>query len=295
MRSAFLLLVLFLTTSVFAQTKPFSIEGHRGARGYLPENTIPSFKKALEQGADTLELDVVVTKDGKLVVSHEAWFNPIISLDPSGNRIAPERQRENNIYKMTYDEVKKFDVGSIGNKDFPLQEKMKVVKPLLSELFSEISKFTKEKKMPKPRYNIEIKTEGVAGDDVFHPKMDILAKLVFDEIKKGKMLDHVIVQSFDVRALQEMKKIAPKLPLALLVGNKDGVDKNLAALGFAPDTYSPHYGLIDAASVATLKAKGIKIVPWTVNEIADIARMKTFDLDGIITDYPDRAVKVFKK
>ncbi|MFT3743712.1 MAG: glycerophosphodiester phosphodiesterase family protein [Pyrinomonadaceae bacterium] len=293
-RLSFLFLLL-LTTSIFAQTKPFSIEGHRGARGYLPENTIPSFKKALEQGADTLELDVVVTKDGKLVVSHEAWFNPIISLDPNGDRIAPEKQRDNNIYKMTYEEVKKYDVGSIGNKDFPLQEKMKVVKPLLSELFAEISKFVKERKMPKPRYNVEIKTEGVAGDDVFHPKMDILAKLVFDEIKKGKMLDHVIVQSFDVRPLKEMRKLDPKLPLALLVGNKDGVEKNLEALGFNPDTYSPHYGLIDAASVAMLKAKGIKIVPWTVNEVADIERMKTFDLDGIITDYPDRAVKVFKK
>ena len=295
MRSAFLLFALLLTTSIFAQTKPFSIEGHRGARGYLPENTIPSFKKALEQGADTLELDVVVTKDGKLVVSHEAWFNPVISLDPSGNRIAPEKQRENNIYKMTYEEVKQFDVGSIGNKDFPMQEKMKVVKPLLSELFTEISKYVKEKKIAKPRYNIEIKTEGVAGDDVFHPKMDILAKLVFDEIKKGKMLDHVIVQSFDVRPLKEMRKLAPKLPLALLVGNKNGVEKNLEDLGFNPDTYSPHYGLVDAAMIATLRTKGIKIVPWTVNEIADLERMKAFDLNGIITDYPDRAVKVFKK
>lgn len=294
MKRVSLLFLLLLTTSVFAQTKPFSIEGHRGARGYVPENTIASFKKALDQGADTLELDVVVTKEGKLVVSHEPWFNSIISLDKDGNRIAPEKQRENNIYKMTYDEVKLFDVGSIGNKDFPLQEKIKVVKPLLIDVFTEISKYVKQRKIAAPRYNIEIKTEGPTGDDVYHPKTDIYARMVYAEIKAGKMLKHVIVQSFDVRPLQELRKIDQKLPIAILVGNKDGVEKNLEKLGFIPDTYSPHYGLVDTAMIATLKAKGIKVIPWTVNEVVDLERMKTFDLDGIITDYPDRAVKVFK-
>ncbi|MEQ1646801.1 MAG: glycerophosphodiester phosphodiesterase family protein [Pyrinomonadaceae bacterium] len=296
MKKIFLTLsLLLLSASVFAQTpRPFSIEGHRGARGYVPENTIPSFKKALEQGSDTLELDVVITKDGKVVVSHEAWFSSLISLDKDGNRIAPDRQRENNIYKMTYDEVKLFDVGSIGHKDFPLQEKMKVVKPLLKDVFTEIAKFVKANKLAAPRYNVEIKTEGVAGDDVFHPKMDLLARMVYDEIKNGKMLKHVIVQSFDVRVLQEVRKIDSKLPLALLVSNKDGIEKNLERLGFVPDTYSPHYMLVDAALVGACRAKGLKIIPWTVNEVADLERMKSFDLDGIITDYPDRAVKVFK-
>lgn len=284
-----------LSVSVIAQTnRPFSIEGHRGARGYVPENTIPSFKKALEQGADTLELDVVITKDGKVVVSHEPWFSPNISLDKDGNRIPAEKQRENNIYKMTYDEVKLFDVGSIGNKDFPLQEKMKVVKPLLKDVFTEIAKFVKAKKLPKPRYNVEIKTEGVAGDEVFHPKMETYTRLVYDVIKDGKMSKHIIVQSFDVRVLQELRKIDAGLPLALLVANKDGIEKNLERLGFTPDTYSPHFMLVDAALVSACREKGLKIIPWTVNEIADLERMKTFDLDGIITDYPDRAVKVFK-
>lgn len=288
--------ILVLTGNSFAQTpRPFSIEGHRGARGYVPENTIPSFKKALEQGADTLELDVVITKDGKVVVSHEAWFSSLISLDKDGNRIAPDRQRDNNIYKMTYDEVRLFDVGSIGHKDFPLQEKIKVVKPLLRDVFTEIAKFVKANKLTAPRYNVEIKTEGVAGDDVFHPKMEPFTRMVYDVIKDGKMSKHVIVQSFDVRVLQELRKIDAKLPLALLVGNKDGIEKNIERLGFVPDTYSPHYMLVDTALVAACRAKGLKIIPWTVNEVADLERMKPFDLDGIITDFPDRAVKVFKK
>ncbi len=295
MKIALLLFALLLNTSVFAQApRPFSIEGHRGARGYVPENTIPSFKKALDQGADTLELDVVVTKDGKLVVSHEPWFSSNISLDKDGNRIAPEKQRENNIYKMTYNEVKLFDVGSIGNKDFPMQEKIKVVKPLLKDVFTEISKFVKQQKLAAPRYNIEIKTEGPTGDGVYHPNADVYARMVYAEIKAGKMLKHVIVQSFDVRPLQELHKVDPKLPLALLVGNKDGVEKNLEKLGFKPDTYSPHFSLVDAAMMSLCRSRGMKVIPWTVNEIADLERMKPFDLDGIITDYPDRAVRVFK-
>ncbi len=294
MKIVFLLFSLLITTSILAQTpRPFSIEGHRGARGYVPENTIPSFKKALEQGADTLELDVVVSKDGKLVVSHEAWFSSVISLDKDGKRIPPDRQRENNIYKMTYDQVKLFDVGSIGNKDFPMQEKMKVVKPLLKDVFTEISKFVKERKLARPRYNIEIKMDP-KGDDIFHPFPDVFARIVYDEVKAAKMLDKVIVQSFDVRPLQELRKIAPKMPLAFLVSNKDGIDRNLAKLGFSPDTYSPHYSLVDTSLMTACRTRGIKVIPWTVNEMADLEYMKTFDLDGIITDYPDRAVKVFK-
>lgn len=291
-----LFVTLLLSVTAFGQlTGDLSIEGHRGARGYMPENTISSFKKALDLGADTMELDVVVTKDGKLVVSHEPWFNWIISLDPRGERITAEKQRDNNIYKMTYEEVKLFDVGSIGNKDFPQQEKMKAVKPLLSDVFREVNAYAKSKKLPRPRFNVEIKTEGPGGDGIWNPAPREFAEIVYKEIKAAKMLKHVIVQSFDVRPLQEMRKIDGKLPLALLVGNKDGVEKNLAALGFDPDTYSPHYGLIDAASIDLCHKRKIKVVPWTVNEPADIERMHTFPIDGIITDYPDRAVTVFKK
>lgn len=288
--------ICFMAVSVAAQpARTVSIEGHRGARGYLPENTVPSFKKALEQGADTIELDVVITGDRKVLVSHEPWFNSLIALDKNGSRIPADKQRDNNIFKMTYDEVMLFDVGSIGHKDFPLQEKMKAAKPLLSEVFAEINRFARGKKMPRPRVNVEIKTEGPKGDDIFHPKMDVFARLVYDEIKRAGMLKHVIVQSFDVRPLQEIRKLDSKLPIAILVGNKDGVEANLAALGFVPNTYSPHYSLVDAAMIERLRSRGIRIGPWTVNEVADLERMKTFDLDGIITDYPDRAKQVFRK
>lgn len=288
-------LILILVFNALAQRAPdFSIEGHRGARGYLPENTIPSFIKALEMGADTIELDLAVSRDGELVVSHEHWFSSVISSDPQGRPITPEKEKEHNIFKMDYREVKRYDVGIRGNRDFPLQQKVKAYKPRLKDVFKAVDRYAKKKRLKYIRYNIEIKSSP-AGDGTFHPAPDIFAKLVADEIRAHKLEKTVIVQSFDVRPLQELKKIAPALPLALLVGNKDGIEKNLERLGFVPDTYSPHFSLVDAALVAFCHEKNMKIVPWTVNETSDLEKMKAFKLDGIITDYPDRAVAIFKK
>ncbi len=294
MKKIILFIALLFSLNTFAQTvKDFDIEGHRGARGLVPENTIPSFLKALEFGVDTLELDVVISRDNQIVVSHEPWFASVISLDKNGNPIPEDKEKEFNIYKMDYAEIKLFDVGSLGNKGFPEQQKMKIHKPLLKEVFSEVQKYIRKNKLKQVRYNIEIKSNP-AGDNVYHPVTSVFARLIYDEVLANKMQKNVIIQSFDVRPLQELRKLPVKLPLALLVGNKDGIEKSIANLGFQPDTYSPHFSLVDEATVAYCRERNIKIVPWTVNEIADLERMKKFDLDGIITDYPDRAVKIFR-
>ena len=284
-----------MSVNTFAQRAAnFVIEGHRGARGYVPENTIPSFIKALELGSDILELDVVISRDNRIVVSHEPWFSHVISLDKSGSLIPEAREKTFNIYKMDYSEIELFDVGSLGNKNFPEQRKMKVHKPLLRDVFEAVRKYAEKNKLKSVSYNIEIKS-APAGDGVYHPLPPVFARMIYDEILKYKQEKNVIVQSFDVRPLQQLRKLPVKLPLALLVGNQDGIEKNLAALGFQPDTYSPHFSLIDEAAVADIRARKMKIVPWTVNEIVDLERMAKFDLDGIITDYPDRAVKIFRK
>lgn len=289
------LCILFLfSINIFAQTvRVVEIEGHRGARGLVPENTIPSFLKALEYRVETIELDLAVSADGKLVVSHEPWFSHIISLDKSGNPISEAKEKEHNIFKMKYDDIKLYDVGSIGNKNFPEQQKMKVAKPLLKDVFKSVNEYTKKNKLKPVRFNIEIKSNP-EWDGKFSPVPAVFAKLVYDEILKYKLEKQVIVQSFDVRPLQELRKLPVKLPLALLVMNKDGVEKNIEKLGFQPDAYSPHFSLVDEGLVKYCRERSIKIVPWTVNETADLERMKTFDLDGIITDYPDRAVKIFR-
>ncbi len=286
---------MIFSLNIFSQTSAnFDIQGHRGSRGWLPENTIPSFLKAIELGSDTLELDVVISEDNKIVVSHEPWFSHKISLDSLGNAIAESKEKDFNIFKLNYSEIKKFDVGSIGNVDFPSQQKMKVYKPLLREVFSEVNKYIKKNKLKPVRFNIEIKSTP-QGDNIFHPIPSEFAKKIYDEIIKYKMQNRVIVQSFDVRPLQELKKLQVKIDLALLVSNKNGVEKNLETLSFTPTTYSPHFSLVTQELVEYCHKNGMKIIPWTVNELSDFEKMKSFQLDGIITDYPDRAVKTYRK
>src|SRR5215510_6152780 len=129
--------------AVAQSTNKFDIEGHRGCRGLMPENSIPAFLKALELGVDTLELDVVVSRDGQLVVSHEPFFSADFTLDPDGKRIPREKQTEYNLFRMDYAEIKKYDVGSIGNPRFADQVKVKTYKPLLSEVFIETRKYAR--------------------------------------------------------------------------------------------------------------------------------------------------------
>ncbi len=291
----FLLFLLFMAAvNIFSQTSPdFDIQGHRGARGLAPENTIPAFLKALDLGVDTLELDTVVSKNGKLVVSHEPFFSSEISLHKNGQKIAPEKQKDFNIYKMDYSEIKLFDVGSLGNKRFPEQRKMKTFKPLLRDVFTETQKYIRKNGLKPTMYNIETKSTA-QGDDIYHPAPAVFAKLLYDEILRAKMQKYVMVQSFDVRTLQEFRKFSVKMSLVLLVENKDGIEKNIENLGFQPDIYSPHFSLVDEQTAKYCREKGIKIIPWTVNEISDLERLKKFNLDGIITDYPDRAVKIFR-
>lgn len=290
----FLLFVALLSAvaGLGQSAKMVEIEGHRGARGHVPENTIPSFIKAIELGASTIELDLAVSADGKLVVSHEPWFSHVISLDPNGNPIAADKEKEFNIYTMKYSEIKLFDVGSLGNKGFPDQIKMKVVKPLLSEVIKAVDKYARQNKLKPVRFNIEIKS-GRDWDEKFTPAPDVFAKMVHDAIVKHKLRDRVIVQSFDVRPLQELRKLPVRLPIAILVGSKESVERSFERLGFTPDTYSPHFMLLDENAIRFCREKNVKIVPWTVNEVSDLERMRKLDIDGIITDYPDRARKVF--
>jgi glycerophosphoryl diester phosphodiesterase len=289
-----ILLCLFLTGGAFSQTVlKFDIQGHRGCRGLMPENSIPGFIKALEIGVDTLELDTVITKDQKLVVSHDPFFSSDISLDQDGKPVTPEKQTGFNIFKMNYSEVMLFDVGSRGNLRFPDQQKMKVAKPLLADVFRETQKYIKEKKLKPVFYNIETKSTP-EGDNVFQPVPAVFAKLLYDQIIKNKMQKFVTIQSFDVRTLQEFKKFKIKLPLVLLVENKDGVEKNIGKLGFTPKVYSPNYLLVDQPMIDYCHTKGIKVIPWTVNETTEMERLKKLGIDGIISDYPDRAVKIFR-
>jgi len=278
-----------MATAAFAQYIPkFDIQGHRGARGLRPENTIPAFLMALDSGVTTLELDIAITKDKQVVVSHEPWMSSSICLDSSGNAISEKEERKFNIYQMTYDQVQMFDCGSIGNSKFPRQEKIKTPKPLLRDVIIAVENHIKSFATYEVDYNIEIKSSP-DGDKKFHPTVEEYSDLIYKLVDEYLPLDRVVIQSFDFRVLKYWHQKYPEIRLAALVENTKSIDANLADLGLKPSTYSPNFKLLNRDKVKYLHQQRIRVIPWTVNEISDMLSLKGMGVDGLITDYPDRA------
>lgn len=271
----------------------FDIQGHRGARGLMPENTIPAFLLALDSGVTTLELDLAVTKDKKLVVSHEPWMNAAICTDPDGNPIDEKQEHKFNIYKMNYDEVVRWDCGFNGNPRFAQQQKMSAHKPLLTEVIVAVEDHIKSYTRYEVDYNIEIKTMP-EDDNKFHPTPKVFSDLVYNLINEYLPLDRIVIQSFDFRVLKYWHEKYPDVRLAALVENKKSIEQNLDDLGFIPSIYSPEFILLKKEDVKFLHDKKIRVIPWTVNEPKDMLALKGMDVDGFITDYPNRAAK-FKR
>ena len=270
------------------------IQGHRGARGYYPENTITAFIEAVKLGVNTLELDVVISKDLQVVVSHEAWMNAIFCTRPDGIEVEKNSKEKYNLYKMPFSEIAKYDCGKRGNAEFPLQEAVPEHKPLLTEVVTKVDAYTKANKLPQVKYTIEIKTEEGEKDGVFNPNPKTFVSLVYNEIKKQNCIAYATLQSFDVRILQEIKKKDATIKIALLVENENGLESNLKRLGFIPNTYSPDFILVDETLVKNVKEKNMQLIPWTVNEVKDIKKMIALGVNGIITDYPDRAIDLIR-
>lgn len=267
---------------------PFDVQGHRGARGLLPENTLPAFLKALELGVTTLEMDVVITRDDQVVVSHEPWMSGTFCSLPSGEPVPVAQEQQYNLYTMTWPEVQAFDCGRRGHPRFPRQQPMQVHKPLLREVIAAAEAWTQMHGRPPVQYNIETKSMP-EGDGLFHPVPALFSRLLYDVLADTGIRDRAIVQSFDVRTLQAMRQWDPSLRLALLVAREQnrGLTAHLDALGFTPTIYSPDYRLVDAALVEAVHQAGMHLIPWTVNTLEDMLHLKALGVDGLITDYPN--------
>ena len=280
--------------SIGLQAQRLDIQGHRGARGIFPENSIPGFLAALDSGVTTIEMDVVVSKDGLIVVSHEPYMNHDICLDSEGNRINKSEGKEHNIYQYNYEEIMKFDCGSIGNSDFPEQQKIKISKPLLSEVIKTVEKHIKNYTFFEVDYNIDIKS-GRSTDNSNHPPPREFSDLVYEVIDAYLPWERVNVQSFDFRLLKYWHQQYPEVRLAVLVANIKSIDTNLANLGFKPEIYSPYYKLLNRRKVRNLHKRGLKVIPWTVNNAKQMKKIIGWGVDGIITDYPHLAKKILLK
>ena len=266
----------------------FDKQGHRGCRGLMPENTIPAMLHAVGLGVTTLEMDVVITKDKKVILSHEPWFGQEITTKPDGSFMGPREERKYNIYWMTYEETKTFDAGMKPHPRFPKQQKMKVTKPLLADVIDSVMQYMMMARRPMPYYNIETKTNP-QFDGVFHPKPEEFVELLMAVIKEKQIEEYVTIQSFDFRTLQYLHQKYPDIKTAMLIEDFDkrGLDAQLKALGFTPNIYSPAYQLVNEELVKKCHEQNIKIIPWTVNDKTKIEELKKMGVDGIITDYPN--------
>jgi glycerophosphoryl diester phosphodiesterase len=284
-----------MINSIIAQT--LDLEGHRGCRGLMPENTIPAFKKALDLGVTTLELDVCISKDHQVVVSHEPYMNMFFCSKPDGTPVTKADEKVLNLYTMTYDEIKQYDSGIRGNVLFPEQQKLATFKPLLKDMIKACEAYIKEKKMKPVKYNIEIKSEEQEYG-ISQPKtVEEFSDLVYKEIMKQLPPERVILQSFDFNILkywrlQMEKKKYKRVTLSALV-DKEGVEPSFTKLGFLPDIFSPNYKQLTKGKVQMCHDKNVKVVPWTVNEIEAMKEMIAIGVDGLISDYPDRFKGIF--
>jgi glycerophosphoryl diester phosphodiesterase len=311
---------VLLVNTVNAQQK-MDVQGHRGGMALMPENTIAAMINGVKLGVKTLELDVVISADGKVVVSHDAYMSSDFMRKPDGSDITKEEERGMSLYKMTYDSIRRFDAGTKPHPRFPEQLKMKTYRPLLGDLIDSVEAYVKANKLKPVYYNIETKISP-AGDGIYNPTPDVFIKAMMEVINKKAITNRVTIQSFDVRTLQILHKTEPKLTLSLLAFGKSdalaklktqglsaedekklkqsplfngsgGLEEDLKKLGFVPNIYSPYYTTVDAEMVKMVHAKKMLILPWTVDEEKDMTALGELGVDGIITNSPDKLVKIY--
>ncbi|SDM68232.1 glycerophosphodiester phosphodiesterase family protein [Pedobacter antarcticus] len=309
-----------LTGAAFGQQK-LDVQGHRGGMGLMPENTIAAMLNGVKLGVKTLELDVVISSDGKVVVSHDPYMSADFMLKPDGSEITKKEQAGIALFQMSYDSISHFDAGLKPHPMFPQQVKMKTHKPLLSELIDSVENYVKKNQLKPVYYNIETKISP-AGDGVYNPSPEVFVTTLMKVLNPKNINNRITIQSFDVRTLQILHKTEPKLKLsllafgkmdlsselkkagldkenqekvkqAILAYGKGGIDEDLKKLGFTPDIYSPHFSSVDAGMVKKAHENKMLILPWTVDEEKDMVELGKLGVDGIISNYPDRLIRLF--
>jgi glycerophosphoryl diester phosphodiesterase len=283
----------------------FDLQGHRGARGLAPENTLAAFDRALDIGVTTLELDIAITADGVPVVSHDATLNPAFTRDASGHWLQGPRPA---IHALPFAALQAWDVGRLdpGSRyaaDFPRQQAHDGERiPSLAALFDHV----KAPGADAVRFNIEAKIDPAHTDET--PPPEEFARLLVAVIRDAGMAGRVTVQGFDWRALDAVQRLAPELPTAYLSTGRTVQDTawtrglRLADFPSVPAMvaaaggriWSPSFAGLTQEAVEDAHRRGLQVLPWTVNQPADMARMLDWGVDGLITDYPDVAAQALR-
>ena len=261
--------------------------GHRGTRGLMPENTIPAMEKGLEAGANTLELDVHISRDGQVLVYHDESFNPDYTSMPDGSDIPKDQRKKYTFYQMDYPEIRKFVIGRKDYPAFPRQRRMDCYTPLVGEMIDSVEAYASARRLSPPYWLVEIKSkEKTDGFD--QPAPDEFIRLLLPVLDSKRLGRRLIVQSFDVRPLQVIHRLRPDIALGYLTDDKNaGFSDNIRALGFEPAFYNPNFHLVTPELLKQCHERHILVEPWTVETADEMGRMKALGVDGIITDYPD--------
>lgn len=280
-------------SAVSARLPRPEVHGHRGCRGLLPENTLPAFLHALALGVDVLELDVVISHDQQVVVSHEPWLSARLGVGPEGELIDPLHEREYNLYKLPYATIRRCVVGEQPHPEFPKQQPILTYRPLLREVLQATEATCKQLGRSPVGYSVELKSS-IAGDDSFHPRPARFVELVLAELAAVAVLPRTTLLSFDARILRAARQLLPELQLCLLSEDPTPVTTLFQQLGFMPDTFGPDFQLMSQSIVADLAQlyPTLRIVPWTVNETSDLLQVINWNVAGITTDYPDRLLNL---
>lgn len=294
MRLSTLLTIPLVLMSCSETTYDFDLQGHRGARGLAPENTIQSFITAIDHGVNTIELDLVVSSDRKLVVSHEPWFHHSISSHPDGTPVTEEEQHGLNLFEMSYEEIRQYDVGKRGNPNFPEQRPADAVKPLLRDAVTAIEAYTAENSLPPVSYNMETKSRA-DWYDRYVPQPDEFVRLIYSELTELGILERTTIQSFDPATLQVLRQIDPDVTQAILVSDSTSIPDMITRIGYTPEIWSPNFQRVTPRLIRDAHERGMKVIPWTINDTREMRRQLDMGVDGIITDYPDRVARLHSR
>ena len=268
------------------------VQAHRGGAGLWPENTLTSMTNATLLGVNTLELDLQISKDGQVVVSHDAYFHSRYATRPDGSVVKADDPKE-YIYTMPYDSVARYDVGMRPSEVWPGKEQSPAIKPLATVLIDSIETLTRQRGLDPMRYNIEIKCKKGKDEGVNWPEYHEFVDKCVELLLSKNLGDRLVIQCFDVRALNYMHEKYPQLKLSYLTGKKDtDWDTYMGKLNFTPDWLSPEHSTVDAKMVENCRKAGIRLVPWTVDDESEIQRMIDLNVEAIISNYPDRVLKL---
>ncbi len=274
------------------------VQAHRGGMGLYPEESLEAMLNSVDLGVNTLEMDLCITGDKQVILSHDKYFHHRYATRSDGTSVNAGDPKE-YLWHMPYSEIAKYDVGTKANPDWPEKKCIPVHKPLAAEVIDAVEAYTREKGLAPMKYNIEIKSDpdydgGIEGQD--WPDYREFTDLCMEMLDARGLGDRLIIQCFDERALNYIHQKYPGHILAYLVEDYEkDYDEYMSKLEFKPEWLSPPHENVDQELMERAHKDGMKVVTWTVDDKEEMRRLIGLGVEGIISNYPDRLMEVVKE